>query len=280
MPPSGRLGISRDLFAARSLVCGEAYEPYVGRWSRLVARRFIEWRSLPAESSWIDVGCDTGALVQTILDAARPRHIIAIDSSAGYVAFAAGRIHDPKAEFMVGDAQRLDQDEGSLDAAVSGLVLNFLPRPERGAAEMARVLKPGGVAAEYVWDYAGRMEMMRAFWDAAAEHDPSARALDEGVRFAICRPSPLRALWEGAGLEGVETQPIDVETRFRDFDDFWSPFLGGQAPAPSYAMSLDGAARARLRESIRSRLSPDADGSIRLTARAWAVRGRKPLPGP
>jgi len=255
---------------------GEAYEPYVGRWSRVVARRFIDWLSVPAESDWLDVGCGSGALVQTILDLARPRRVIGIDSSPGYVAFAAGRIKDAKTEFKVGDAQRLDQVENSLDAAVSGLVLNFLPRPERGAAEMARILRPGGMAAAYVWDYAGQMRMMRTFWDAAVELNPAARALDEGVRFAVCRPGPLRALWEGAGLEVVETLAVDVETRFRDFHDFWTPFLGGQGPAPSYAMSLGEAARTRLRESIHSRLKPEADGSIRLTARAWAVRGRKP----
>lgn len=140
---------------------------------------------------------------------------------------------------------------------------------------MARVLQPGAVAAAYVWDYAGHMQMMRTFWDAAGDLDPSARRLDEGVRFPICRPDALQALWQGAGLEAVDTRPIDIQTRFRDFDDYWSPFLGGQAPAPSYAMSLDEAARTRLRELIRSRLRPEADGSLRLTARAWAVRGRR-----
>lgn len=254
---------------------GEAYEPYVGRWSRRVARRFLEWLSVPAGSSWLDVGCGTGALAQTILDTARPRQVIGIDASPGYVAFAAGRIKDARAEFRVGDAQALDQEDG-VDAAVSGLMLNFLPRPERGAGEMARVLGPGGVAAAYVWDYAGEMQMMRAFWDAAVELNPSARSLDEGVRFPMCRPEALQALWEGAGLQGVESRAIDIETHFRDFDDYWKPFLGGQAPAPSYAMSLDEPARNRLREAIREKLTPRADGGIRLMARAWAVRGRKP----
>ena len=254
---------------------GEAYDPYVGRWSRVVAREFLGWLSVPAGSEWLDVGCGTGALTEAILAVGRPRRIIGMDGSVGYVAFAASRIMDARAEFKVGDAQSIEHPGSSLDAAVSGLVLNFLPRPESAAAEMARVLKPGGVAAAYVWDYAGEMQMMRIFWDAAAELDPSTRALDEGVRFPICRPDALQALWHGAGLEALDTRPIDIQTRFRDFDDFWSPFLGGQGPAPSYAMSLDDAARTRLRELIRSRLKPGANGSLELTARAWAVRGRK-----
>ncbi len=255
---------------------GEAYDPYVGRWSRVVAREFLGWLSVPAGSEWLDVGCGTGALTEAILAVARPRRIIGMDASAGYVAFAAGRIKDARAEFKVGDAQSIDQPGSSLDAAVSGLVLNFLPRPQLAAAEMARVLKPGGVAAAYVWDYAGEMQMMRTFWDAAADLDPSARALDEGVRFPICRPDALQALWHGARLDAPDTRPIDIQTRFRDFDDFWAPFLGGQGPAPSYAMSLEDAARTRLRELIRSRLIPEADGSLPLTARGWAVRGCKP----
>ncbi|MGH2605804.1 MAG: SAM-dependent methyltransferase, partial [Anaerolineales bacterium] len=126
-----------------------------------------------------------------------------------------------------------------------------------------------------VWDYAGEMQMIRTFWDAAADLDGSARALDEGVRFPICRPDGLQVLWQAAGLDAVDTRSIDIQTRFRDFEDFWSPFLGSQGPAPSYAMALDGSARTRLRELIRSRLRPEADGSLLLTARAWAVRGRK-----
>jgi hypothetical protein len=115
---------------------------------------------------------------------------------------------------------------------------------------------------------------MRYFWDAAVVLDPAAAELDEGVRFAICRPERLEALWREAGMTEISSRPIDVPTIFRDFDDYWSPFLGGQAPAPGYAMSLDEGRRAALRERIRSILPIEQDGSIRLIARAWAVRGR------
>jgi hypothetical protein len=116
---------------------------------------------------------------------------------------------------------------------------------------------------------------MRYFWDAVVALDPAARELDEGVRFALCRPEPLQALFTGAGLARVQVRPIDVATRFVDFDDYWTPFLGGQAPAPGYAMSLSEDKRAVLREHLRSRLPYAADGSVPLTARAWAVRGAR-----
>jgi hypothetical protein len=124
-----------------------------------------------------------------------------------------------------------------------------------------------------VWDYAGQMQLMRYFWDAAGALDPRARELDEGVRFPLCRPEPLQALFTGAGLADVQVRPIDVPTRFRDFDDYWTPFLGGQAPAPGYAMSLSEDRRTELREYLRARLPYDGDGSIPLIARAWAVSG-------
>jgi hypothetical protein len=117
------------------------------------------------------------------------------------------------------------------------------------------------------------MNLMRRFWDAAAALDPAARSLDEGVRFPICRPEQLAGLFTAAGLREVETRAIDVPTVFRDLDDFWSPFLGGQGPAPSYAKALSEAQRSALREYLRAHLPIAADGSIHLSARAWAVRG-------
>lgn len=140
---------------------------------------------------------------------------------------------------------------------------------------MARVACAGGMVAAYVWDYAGRMELMRHFWDAALALDPAAFELDVGQRFPLCQPGPLADLFRDAGLSDVAVRAIDVPTDFRDFDDYWSPFLGGQAQAPRYAMSLDEERRARLRERIRANLPVRADGSIHLLARAWAARGTR-----
>ncbi len=252
---------------------GDKYEPYIGRWSRLVAREFLEWLAIPAGSQWLDVGCGTGALSQTILQFAEPAKIRGIDRSEGFIAFAKEHTQDSRVQFEVGDATALNADSGTFDAAVSGLVLNFVPEPERAIAEMRRVTRAGGVVAVYVWDYADRMQMIRHFFDAAVALDPDAVELDEGRRFSICQPDALSQLFESAGLQNVEARPIEVPTVFRDFDDYWSPFLGGQGPAPSYAMSLSEERRAALRERIRAGLPFDSDGSIHLVARAWAVRG-------
>lgn len=259
----------KDVWAA-----GNLYEPYVGRWSRLVAARFLEWLDVAPDGSWLDVGCGTGALTEAILRDARPRSVLGIDPSAGYIEHARAHVMDPRVSFEVADAQSIPVEAGRFDAAVSGLVLNFVPQPPKAAGEMRRAVKPGAAVAAYVWDYAERMELMRYFWDAAVELDPGASDLDEGRRFPICQPARLAELFSQAGLREVETRAIDVPTRFRDFDDYWTPFLGGQAPAPGYCMSLSEERRGALRERIRSRLPVAGDGSIDLIARAWAVRGR------
>jgi SAM-dependent methyltransferase len=255
---------------------GRAYEPYVGRWSRLVAREFVDWLAVPRGARWLDVGCGTGALTETILGLGDPHAVDGIDPSEGYLAVAREQVRDPRARFTVADARRLGVEPGRYDAVVSALVLNFIPDPAAGMAEMTRAARPGGIVAGYVWDYAGRMELMRHFWDAVVELRPEDRERDEGRRFPLCRPEPLQRLFEGAGLTGIEVRSIDIPTAFRDFDDYWTPFLGGQFPAPDYAMSLDEEARAALRERIRARLPVAADGSISLIARAWAARGTVP----
>lgn len=262
-------GERKDVWAA-----GKLYEPYVGRWSRLVAKEFLAWLEVPAQRDWLDVGCGTGALTETIIRMAEPRSVKGIDASDGFIQHAKAHVADPRATFETADAQSLPLDSGSRDAAVSGLVLNFVPQPERAVAEMARVVRSGAVVAAYLWDYAGKMELMRYFWDAAVALDPAALDLDEGRRFPLCQPAALTELFMGAGLREVEVRAIDVPTRFRDFDDYWTPFLGGQGPAPGYAMSLSEERRVALRDRIRANLPIARDGSIDLIARAWGVRGR------
>jgi SAM-dependent methyltransferase len=255
---------------------GDPYERYVGRWSRLVAREFIRWLDMPPRLRWLDVGCGTGALSAVIGDATEPAAVTGVDPSEGFLELARAQLPDARVRFEPGDAQALPLADDAVDAAVSALVLNFVPDPPRAIREMRRVVRPRGTVALYVWDYAGAMQLMRRFWDAAAALDPGAQALDEGVRFPLCRPAALAALFEDAGLEAVATRAIDVPTTFADFDDYWSPFLGGQGPAPGYCMSLPEAQRSALRDRLRARLPVEPDGRIALSARAWAVRGTVP----
>jgi SAM-dependent methyltransferase len=241
-----------------------------------VAVEFLAWLGLGPGLRWLDVGSGTGALSQQILARASSREVVGIDQSEEYVAYARARIADPRASFRVGDAQALAREPAEFDAAVSGLVLNFVPAPARALAGMRRAVRAGGVVAVYVWDYADRMQLMRYFWDAAGALNPAARDLDEGRRFPMCTPERLADLFNEAGLREVETRALDVPTVFRDFDDYWSPFLGAQGPAPGYCMSLAEGQRATLRERLRANLPIRPDGSIHLVARAWAARGRVP----
>lgn len=254
---------------------GDLYEPYVGRWSRLVAREFLQWLNRPRELRWLDVGCGTGALTQTILELCEPASVVGVDVSEGMVQYAQDKTQDARASFRVANAQDLRVDSGAFEVVVSGLVLNFAPNPERMVSEMRRACRLNGRAALYVWDYAGEMQMMRHFWDAAAELDPAARALDEGTRFPLANKRALWNLFLDAGLNDVQTRAIDVPTHFKNFDDYWTPFLSGQAPAPHYTMSLTEEKRAALRENVRARLPIETDGSIKLMARALAVRGTR-----
>jgi SAM-dependent methyltransferase len=264
--------MTHDVWAA-----GDAYEAYVGRWSRRVAEAFLAWLAPPPGWRWLDVGCGTGALATAVLTRTDPAQVVGVDPSEGFLAEARRRIaDDARVTFHTGDARSLPLPDDAFDAVVSGLAVNFVPEPDRAAAEFARVASPGGLAAAYVWDYADGMEMMKVFWDAAAELDPAADELDEGRRFPLCRPEPLRQLWTDAGLADVTVRPIDIPTVFADFDDYWRPFLGGQGPAPGYAMSLPEERRDALRDRLRERLPAGFDGSIALTARAWAVRGTAP----
>ncbi len=255
---------------------GELYDSYVGRWSRLVAQEFVVGLGIPPGADWLDLGCGTGNLTAAILAQANPHSVLGVDPSSDMLAVAQTRVQDPRVRFVVGNAHQIDTPDCSIDALVSGLVLNFIPDLTAAMSEMQRVIKPGGVLAAYVWDYADKMQLMRYFWDAVIELFPQDSANDEAKRSPICQPQRLEDLFKNVGLESVQVQNIDVPTPFRDFDEYWSPFLRGHFPAPRYAMSLGETNRAALREHIRAALPIQADGSIPLIARAWAIRGTRP----
>lgn len=252
---------------------GDRYEAYMGRWSRRIATRFLDWLALPDGLDWLDVGCGTGALSAAVLARCNPRSLLAIDPSEGFVATARGTLSDARAEFQMADAQALPLGGASRDAIISGLVLNFIPDGRKALAEMRRVARTGGTVGCYVWDYpGGGLEFVHLFWEAATALDPAAGDLSEDKRFPRCTPDGLIELATGAGLAHVECIPIEVPTVFRDFDDYWRPFTLGAGPAPGYCASLAPEARQRLQERLHDSLPRGADGSIHLTARAWAIR--------
>lgn len=255
---------------------GTSYDAFVGRWSRLVAPAFLDWLAVPPGQHWLDIGSGTGALTEAILARCDPASVVGVEPSDGFVAHATAKVADGRATFRVGTAGATGLPDASVDAAAAALVLNFVPDVGAALAETHRVVVPGGVAAAYVWDYADGMQLLRRFWDAVAILDPDSGAADEGGRFAIANPEALSAAFRDARFEAVETHGIVIPTVFASFDDYWAPLLGGAGPAGSYAVSRTEAERTRLRDHLRASLPIAADGSIPLTARAWAVRGRRP----
>jgi SAM-dependent methyltransferase len=245
----------------------------MGRWSRALAKKFVEWLGPNTSANWLDVGCGTGALTSAICDRCEPSSVVACDPSEPFIEHARRNFADARASFVVAGADALPWREGGFDAVVSGLVLNFVPNVEQALVSIRERLRPGGFAAAYVWDYAEGMEFLRCFWDEAAALDPRASAFDEGRRFPLCRPETLSSTFEAAGLVQVKTAPLEIATDFSNFADYWTPFLQGTGPAPSYVASLDPRSRESLRERIQRRLDAAAKGQIRLRARAWAVRG-------
>lgn len=260
--------ISTDTWAT-----GSSYEQFMGRWSRLITKSFLEWLSPRPGLNWLDVGCGTGALSETILTYAAPESVLAIDQSAGFIDHATYHIQDARVKFQVGNALSLPALPHSMDVAVSGLALNFIPQPIGALQAMRKALKPDGVLAFYVWDYAEKMEMLRYFWDSVTALDPHARPLDEGSRFPLCEPEVLVQTCKDAELHNIEVTSIEANTSFHNFDDYWAPFLGGQGPGPSYVGQMDVKGRQALEKHLRSALPIQKDGSIHLVARAWAVRG-------
>jgi SAM-dependent methyltransferase len=258
--------------AARASNGAGAYERYMGRWSRQLAPRFVQWLDTPPGRRWLDLGCGTGALSAAVLALCAPSTVIGVDPSEGFLAAARDNL-PAHVRLHRAPADRLPLADGEVDVVASALVLNFVPDAAAALREMVRVTAEGGRVAACVWDYAQRMEMIRHYWDAAAQLGLLAPGQAQGERFPICNPDAMAEAFAAAGLQQVEVSAIEIDMRFADFEDFWQPFLGGQGPAPAHAVGLPDHERSRLRETLRARLPTQADGSICLEARAWASRG-------
>ena len=249
----------------------QAYDAYMGRWSRQIARRFLPWLDAPSGGRWLDVGCGTGVLSSEVLANCEPALVCGVDRSAGYVG-AASRL---ALQGCLADATALPFAGDRFDYAISGLVINFVPEPVIAISEMRRVTRPGGTVAVYVWDYREGMELLRRFWQTAASLDETAAAFDEGSRFTICQPDQLEMAFTGAGLGSVAVEAMDTRAHFDGFDDYWQPFLNSQGPASAYIATLAPPQLEGLRQRLEETLPIAADGSLDLGLRAWAARGVK-----
>lgn len=253
----------------------EAYEQFMGRWSRQLAPRLVAFAAVQDGDDVLDVGSGTGAVAAAVLDATASARVVGIDPAGAYVAYARSRTRSERVSFEEGDAQHLRFPNAQFDQTLALLVMNFIPAPDRALSEMVRVTRPGGTVAAAVWDYGEGMQMLRLFWDEAVALDPASASRDER-HMRLCRPGELATLWRQQGLVDVVETPLVTELSFRSFEDFWSPFLKGQGPAGAYVASLSEAKQQLLRDRLQERVAAGADGSFTLTARAWAVKGTVP----
>lgn len=247
----------------------DAYGRHVGRYGAALSAAHADAADLSPSDRALDVGCGPGVLLLELARRLGGDHVAGVDPSQPFA--EAAHVAVPKADVRIAPAEELPFDTDAFDVVLSQLVVNFMADAEAGVAEMARVARRAVTSC--VWDYAGEMTMLRAFWDAALELDP--KAPDEGRTMRHCNPQELSALWKQAGLRDVETQPIFVEACYEGFDDYWSPFPAGIAPSGAYCASLAQTQQAALRDACFRRLG-SPQGSFTLTARAWFVRGTVP----
>jgi SAM-dependent methyltransferase len=251
---------------------GDAYERYMGRWSRAIGEKFLAWLGPPRDAHWLDIGCGTGAFSGLIAQRCAPKSLSGIDPSAAQIDFARGVL--PRADLRVGDAMALPFGDGVFDVVASALVLHFIPDRQKAFAEMKRVARPGGIVGAYTWaraaddDFAPYAAMLKGLAAIGVEPMRSPTVPEQQL-------DGLRAMAAGR-LAGIDVCEIAAEQSFADFDDYWAVQTLTVSPVGKTVAKLDDAQRARLRETMRGIVPAAADGSITYAARAVAFRARRP----
>jgi len=249
-------------------VSGDAYDRFMGRYSRELAPLFADFAGVASGQRVLDVGCGSGVLTEELARRVGADQVAGVDPSPLLEA-CAERV--PDAELKQGNAESLPWPDDSFDAALAQLVVHFMDDPPAGAAEMRRVTRPGGVTAACVWDFGEGMQLLRLFWQSVRTVDPGADAETNPYG----KRENLERLWRDSGHEDVETDGLEVSTRYEDFDELWSSFLLGAGPAGQYALALPPDTQAVVRQEYFRRLG-EPEGDFTLDARAWAVRGVVP----
>ena len=249
-------------------VAGDKYDRFMGRYSRELAPRFIEFAGVDSGTAVVDVGCGPGALTERLVQLAGANDVAAADPSEPFVAAATERA--PGADVRLAAAEELPWEDDRFDAALSQLVVNFMRDADAGVSEMRRVVRPGGVVAACTWSYGEDMEMLRSFWDAARRLDSGAP--DEGSTMPYRSVEELDELWRRVGLSEVRTGKLRVETSYAGFEELWEPFTFGVGPAGAYLAKLSPEQREQLRRELFEGLG-EPSGPFTLSATACAVRG-------
>jgi SAM-dependent methyltransferase len=252
---------------------GDAYERLMGRWSRLAGETFLNWLDTPKDLRWLDVGCGNGAFTEELVARCAPATVMAIDPSDDQLAYARTRPGVKTADFCVGDAQKLSFADRSFDVAVMALVISFLPDPIKAVSEMARVVRPGGWVATYMWDILG----------GGVPVDPIYVAMESMGMTSVRPPYPadsrreaMQEFWEKAALDSIETRVIRIPVVYSDFDEFWDSNTVPIGPQGKLIDGMSANERDELRTRLRGRLPIASDGSVVYESFANAVKGRVP----
>jgi Methylase involved in ubiquinone/menaquinone biosynthesis len=246
-------------------VAAEAYDQFMGRFSRLLSPQMADLAGLGSGQRALDVGCGPGALTSMLVERLGAASVAAADPSDPFV--EATRARNPGVDVRRATAEALPFPDGGFDAALTQLVVHFMTDPVAGLREMARVTRPGGVVVACVWDHAGGKGPLGLFWSTARELDPG--VTDES-NLAGTREGHLAELFAAAGLRGVESTTLSADLEMSSFDAWWEPFTRGVGPAGAYVESLDARRRDALRDRCHSRLTAEP---FTIGARAWAARG-------
>ena len=246
-------------------VAAEAYDRFMGRYSRLLSSQLADLASVRGGQRVLDVGCGTGALTGELVARLGPAAVAAVDPSEPFL--AATRERHPGVDVRRSQAERLPFSDGVFDAALAQLVVHFMKDPVEGLAEMRRVTRKDGIVAACVWDHGGGEGPLKIFWDAARKLDPG---IDGESHLPGAREGHLAELFEAAGLREIESTALSVSLQHPSFDAWWEPFTRGVGPAGAYWASLDADQRNMLREACRQRVPSEP---FTVTAVAWGARG-------
>ena len=256
---------------------GAAYERFMGKWSRLVGRLFVEWLQVAPQRRWLDVGCGTGAFTEVILAVCDPALVVAFDPSERHVAYARSQICDQRVELRVGDATSIDCNDDQFDVATAALVLNFIPDRARAVAQMARVVRPDGLVAAYVWDFGGRRNVSQHLGDAlsvaAPDREMAARTL---LQANSTRAEALAHLFRSVGLTRIITKSLNTVATFGNFEDYWDSNTGFDSPLGKACRALPPERLQALQTELRRALPTDDKGRIAFAISALAVQGMVP----
>ena len=254
------------------------YEQLMGRWSRRLAPKFIEFAALQEGEKVLDVGCGTGSLTFELSKSKGLTEIVAIDFSPVFVAEAMRRNTDPRITIRQADACVLPFGNASFDRALALLVLHFVPDTGKAVAEMRRVVRPGGVVAAAVWDHLGGMPGMRMMVDTVAALSESGRQLRNRYCFQpMMQPGEMKRTFLEQGLAKVEESELMIRMDYQNFDDYWAPIAGGEGPLGRYIATLGETERESTNKAVREAYEAGRpDGPRSFANVAWAVRAVVP----